>query len=55
MGDDGASELIAVDMRDPAPPVVAVNNVSAGWDHAVIQADSLEQFLRQVEDGTFAF
>jgi hypothetical protein len=55
IGDDGASEHLAVDIRATNPCVMAVNNVSAGWSDAVEQAQSLEQFLSQVEDGSFVF
>lgn len=55
LGDDGAGEHLALDMRTPAPRVVAIPNVSAGWDAGIEQAESVESFLAQVEAESFTF
>jgi hypothetical protein len=55
IGDDGASEHLAVDLRESNPPVLSVNQVSRVWSDAIPQAESLDAFLTQVESSSFEF
>ena len=55
IGDDGAGEQLALDLREKEPRVVAVNYVSTGWDEAIEQSESLCIFLEQIENNSFRF
>ncbi|HVE42966.1 MAG TPA: SMI1/KNR4 family protein [Planctomycetota bacterium] len=55
IGDDGAGEHLAVDLREARPRVMAVPNVSSGWTDAIEQTASLDDFLAQVDAGSFNF
>lgn len=45
---DGSRELIGFDMRSPSPPVVMIDITSAGWEDALLQAESLADFMQQL-------
>jgi hypothetical protein len=55
IGNDGARERLALDMRDPDPPVVLVDITSEGWAAAIRQADSAADLIGRVEARTFSF
>ena len=44
---DGSREQIGFDTRRGPPPVVMIDITSGGWESAIYQADSLEDFMRQ--------
>lgn len=51
IGDDGGGELLGLDLRTSPAEVVLVNAVSASWDEASRQADSLSVFLAHLRSG----
>jgi hypothetical protein len=55
LGTDGSREQLAVDARLDDPPVVLADITSQDWGDAIRQADSVAQFIAQVEDGSFTF
>lgn len=51
IGDDGGGELLGLDLRTSPAEVVLVNAISASWDEASRQADSLSVFLAHLRSG----
>ncbi|WP_277213363.1 SMI1/KNR4 family protein [Isoptericola croceus] len=49
IGGDGSREVLAYDTRRARPPLVLVDLTSNGWHEALFQANSLTEFLRDVE------
>ncbi|HEY5398458.1 MAG TPA: hypothetical protein VIL16_24035 [Trebonia sp.] len=54
LGSNGSRETLVVDSRDPLSPVTMVDITSEGWADALLQMP-VEQFIREVEAGTFEF
>jgi hypothetical protein len=54
LGSDGSREMLAVDTRDPLAPVALIDITSGSWADAIPQTP-VEQFVAQVEAGTFEF
>ena len=48
---DGSREIIGLDMRRDPQPVVMIDITSAGWQDAMFQADSLEDFMERLRTG----
>jgi hypothetical protein len=42
---DGSREIIGLDMRRDTPPVVMIDITSSGWGDALLQAESLLEFM----------
>jgi hypothetical protein len=55
IGTDGGREGIAIDLRRPDSPVYLVQITSEGWSDAIVQAESVEDFIAAVEAGTLAY
>jgi SMI1/KNR4 family protein SUKH-1 len=55
IGGDGAGELLALDLRDPTGGVFLLPNVSEGWADRIRQADTIVEFIDEVESGTYEF
>lgn len=55
IGDDGSRERLAVDLRRADSPVFLVQITSPGWSDAIVQTDSVQEFVAAVEAGTFTF
>jgi hypothetical protein len=55
LGTDGSRELLAADSRRAPPPVVLLDITSTSWHDALPQADTVAQFVEQIENGTFDF
>lgn len=53
IGTDGSRETLALDLRTERPGVTLVTLDSPGWQDAIPQADSVDEFLRRVEEGSF--
>jgi hypothetical protein len=47
IGTDGGREMLALDCRSEPSPVVLVDVVFSGWDHAIWQAPDLATFLQE--------
>ena len=45
---DGSREIIGLDTRRDPPPVVMIDITSAGWQDALFQADSLDEFMERL-------
>jgi SMI1 / KNR4 family (SUKH-1) len=50
-GSDGSREMIGYDLRCSPPPVVMLDVTAEDWSEALLQADSLPDFLERLERG----
>jgi hypothetical protein len=55
IGGDGSREHLVLDLRRDPAPVLLVDITGEGWPTAVRQADSVADFLEEVESGRFVF
>lgn len=55
IGGNGSREQLVVDLRQDPAPVLLADITSSGWDDAVLQAESVAEFVEQIEAGTFDF
>ena len=55
IGGDGSREQLVLDLRSDPAPVLLVDITSSGWDDAIRQADTVDEFVDKIEAGTFAF
>ena len=51
LASDGSREIVGLDMRRDPAPVVTIHITSAGWQDAVFQADSLDDFMDRLGKG----
>jgi hypothetical protein len=55
IGSDGRAGRLAIDLREPDPPVHLLDEASTGWDDTVVQAPCVAAFVEQLELGDFGY
>lgn len=55
IGNDGGRERLALDTRNPDPPVLLVDITSEGWASAIEQAANVAELISRVEARTFTY
>lgn len=53
IGADAHRRHLVIDLREPDPPVHLVEGSSTGWDDTVVQARSVGELARRLEQGDF--
>ena len=53
LGTDGSRNLYCLDLRSPELGVLLTDNSSGGWDEAESLNLSVEEFVAQIDNGTF--